>query len=93
MELMHADAHTLRSRSPTGARLWEATPAYAPHSRAEICALFDSVYVSAYKGLGGLSGALLVGKASFTAQARVWLRRFGGNLYTLVSTHHDAVVC
>jgi len=34
-----------------GARLWEAAAAY-DKSLAEICALFDSVYVSFYKGLG-----------------------------------------
>jgi threonine aldolase len=64
-----------------GARLWEATVAYQK-SLAEICSLFDSVYVSFYKGLGGMTGAMLLGKASFIAQSRVWLRRFGGNIFT-----------
>lgn len=36
-----------------GARLWEAAPFY-DRSHAEIAALFDSVYVSFYKGLGAL---------------------------------------
>lgn len=45
---------------------------------------FDSVYVSFYKGLGGLSGAMLLGDLDFCSEARVWLRRFGGNLYTLL---------
>ena len=38
-----------------GARLWECTPHYG-RSLAEIAALFDTVYVSLYKVLGGASG-------------------------------------
>jgi threonine aldolase len=64
-----------------GARLWEATVAYQK-SLSEICTLFDSVYVSFYKGLGGMTGAMLLGKAPFISEARVWLRRFGGNIFT-----------
>ena len=65
-----------------GARLWEAQPFYdRPH--AEIAALFDSVYVSFYKGLGGMAGAALAGDANLVAEARVWQRRHGGNLVTL----------
>ncbi len=66
-----------------GARLWEAQPFYdRPH--AEIAALFDSVYVSFYKGLGGMAGAALAGDAALIAEARVWQRRHGGNLVTLL---------
>ena len=65
-----------------GARLWESQPFYGrPH--AEIAALFDSVYVSFYKGLGGMAGAALAGDAALVAEARVWQRRHGGNLVTL----------
>jgi len=65
-----------------GARLWEAQPFYdRPH--AEIAALFDSIYVSFYKGLGGIAGAALAGEAAFVDEARVWQRRQGGNLVTL----------
>jgi threonine aldolase len=65
-----------------GARLWEAQPFYErPH--AEIAGLFDSVYVSFYKGLGGMAGAALAADAETIAEARVWLRRHGGNLVTL----------
>jgi threonine aldolase len=65
-----------------GARLWEAQPFYErPH--AEIAGLFDSVYVSFYKGLGGMAGAALAGDAVTIAEARVWLRRHGGNLVTV----------
>jgi threonine aldolase len=41
-----------------GARLWEAAPFYE-RSYAEIAGLFDSVYVSFYKGLGALAGPRL----------------------------------
>jgi threonine aldolase len=44
-----------------GARLWEAREYYAPKSLAEVCAPFDSVYVSFYKGIGALAGAMLLG--------------------------------
>ncbi len=62
-----------------GARLWEAQPFYG-RSYAEICALFDSVYVSFYKILGGISGAALVGDERLISEAKVWQRRHGGNL-------------
>jgi threonine aldolase len=65
-----------------GARLWEAQPFYGrPH--AELAGLFDSVYVSFYKGLGGMAGAILAGDAEFVAEARVWQRRHGGALVTV----------
>jgi threonine aldolase len=65
-----------------GARLWEAQPFYGrPH--AEIAGLFDSVYVSFYKGLGGMAGAILAGDADVVAEARVWQRRHGGTLVTV----------
>ena len=65
-----------------GARLWESTP-YLEHSLAEIAALASTVYVSFYKGLGGLSGAALAGPEDVVAEVRRWQRRLGGNLYTL----------
>ena len=65
-----------------GARLWECGP-YYQKSYSAICALFDSVYVSFYKGLGGLAGAILAGPEDFIKEARVWQRRQGGNLITL----------
>src|SRR6187399_2210271 len=37
-----------------GARLWESVPHYG-RTLAEVCALFDSVYVSFYKTLGGIA--------------------------------------
>lgn len=63
-----------------GARLWETAAAYG-RSAAEIAAGFDSVYVSLYKGIGGMGGALLAGGAAFVAKAAEWYRRQGGNVY------------
>jgi threonine aldolase len=66
-----------------GARLWESQPFYGrPH--AEIAALADSVYVSVYKGLGGMAGAALAGPADLVAEARRWRTRHGGTLFTLL---------
>jgi threonine aldolase len=60
-----------------GARLWEAQPFYGrPH--AEIAALFDTVYVSLYKGLSGITGAVLAGQTELIDHARVWRDRLGG---------------
>jgi threonine aldolase len=65
-----------------GARLWESGPFYA-RPLSEIAGLFDSVYVSFYKGLGGLSGSMLLGEDHVVAEAREWRRRHGGTLYQL----------
>jgi threonine aldolase len=64
-----------------GARLWEAQP-YYERSLAEIAGLADSVYVSFYKGLGGLAGCVLAGSEDFIREARVWQGRHGGFLPT-----------
>lgn len=63
-----------------GARIWESQPFYG-RPFAEIAGLVDSMYVSFYKGLGGLAGAALVGPADFLEEARVWRSRMGGTLY------------
>lgn len=47
-----------------------------------VAGLFDSIYVSTYKGLGAMSGSLLVGSREFIQEARIWLRRFGGIQYS-----------
>lgn len=65
-----------------GARLMEVLP-YYQKTAAEICALFDSVYMSFYKGIGGVAGAILAGSKEFTSQAKVWKRRYGGDLISL----------
>ncbi|MBD0378736.1 threonine aldolase family protein [Paenibacillus sedimenti] len=65
-----------------GARLFEILP-YYQKSAAEICKLFDSVYVSFYKGIGGIAGAILAGDDAFTKESKVWKRRHGGDLISL----------
>jgi threonine aldolase len=65
-----------------GARLWECAAHYG-RSYAEICAGFDSCYVSFYKGIGALPGAMLLGPRALIDEATVWQRRSGGNLFTL----------
>ena len=65
-----------------GARLWESTAGFG-RTPAEVAAGFDSVYVSFYKGIGAVTGAMLLGDAAFIDQARLWRRRLGGTLYHL----------
>jgi threonine aldolase len=62
-----------------GARLWEAAPYYG-RTHAEISELFDTVYVSFYKGLAGIAGCALAGSAELVAEARRWQIRHGGRL-------------
>ena len=64
-----------------GARLWQCGPFYRRPLR-EIAALFDTVYVSLYKDLGGLGGCVLAGPEDVIAEARVWRVRHGGRLST-----------
>ncbi|MCT4354522.1 beta-eliminating lyase-related protein [Streptomyces sp. Je 1-79] len=63
-----------------GARLWECAPHFGRDLR-EIAGLADSVYVSFYKSLGGLSGAALAGPEDVMEEARVWRHRYGGLLF------------
>ncbi len=65
-----------------GARLWEAAAGYE-RSPAEVAALFDTVYVSFYKGVGALPGCCVAGSASDVAQVREWRHRLGGTLFAL----------
>ena len=65
-----------------GARLLESLPFYG-RSAAEVAGLFDSVYVSLYKGLGGVSGCVLAGDEQLVAEAREWRHRHGGTLFEL----------
>ncbi|WP_345762433.1 threonine aldolase family protein [Diaminobutyricibacter sp. McL0608] len=63
-----------------GARIWESQHQLG-RSAAQIAALASSVYVSMYKGIGGLSGALVAGDAEVIAEARVWRTRYGGDVF------------
>jgi len=65
-----------------GARLWEATAGYR-RTPAQIAALFDTVYVSFYKGVGALPGCCVSGSESDVAQVREWRQRLGGTLFSL----------
>jgi threonine aldolase len=63
-----------------GARLWESLP-YYKKSAADVAGLFDSVYVSFYKGLGGLGGACVAGDTDVIAELATWRTRHGGRLF------------
>jgi len=65
-----------------GARLWESQAHY-DRPLPEIVALFDSVYVSLYKGLGAMSGAAVAIDADTAAELRLWRTRMGGTLMRL----------
>ncbi len=63
-----------------GARLWESV-FHLGHSLPEIATLADSVYVSFYKTIGGVSGAALAGDREFVKIAKAWRHRYGGQLF------------
>ncbi len=82
LEALKAQARTMGTPlHMDGARLWQCRAFYEGRSFAEIATGFDSAYVSLYKDIGGMAGAVLAGDAAFIAQARLWQRRMGGNLY------------
>ena len=62
-----------------GARIFEAQT-YYQRPLAEIAGLFDTVYVSLYKSLQGVRGAVLAGPEDLIDEARVWRQRLGGGL-------------
>ena len=66
-----------------GARIWESAPQLG-HTPAEIAALADTVYVSFYKGLRGLAGAVVAGPEDLIAEVRLWRSRHGGTLWTMM---------
>jgi threonine aldolase len=69
-----------------GARLWEATPFYkAKHrkSMTDIAGLFDTVYVSFYKGLAGIAGCCVAGDTELIEELSVWRTRHGGRAFGL----------
>ena len=75
-----------------GARLWEASAGYR-RSPAEIAALFDTTYVSFYKGIGALSGCCLAGPEDVVAEVREWRGRMGGTLFGLWPGAASALSC
>lgn len=74
-----------------GARLWESQP-WFDRSLAEIAGLADSIYVSFYKGLGGLAGSVLAGSNDVVEEARLWRRRMGGTVYRSTAEALSALV-
>jgi threonine aldolase len=69
-----------------GARLWEAAPYYAAaasKSIADVAALFDTVYVSFYKGLGAIAGCCVAGDAETIEELKLWRIRHGGRAFGL----------
>jgi len=75
-----------------GARLWESAAGYA-RPPAEIAALFDTVYVSFYKGIGALPGCCVAGPADIVAEVREWRQRMGGTLFALWPNAASALSC
>ena len=67
-----------------GARVFEASAGYGHESVKETAEPFSTIYISFYKGLGSISGAMLIGDSEFCQEARRWLRRMGGNLYSVL---------
>lgn len=61
-----------------GARLWSCRLFYENRSYADIVAGFDSVYVSLYKDIGAMGGAILAGSQTFIDEALKWRTRLGG---------------
>jgi threonine aldolase len=75
-----------------GARLWGCEPFYE-RSLQEISELFDTVYVSFYKQLGGLPGAALAGPKDVVAEAREWRKAHGGTQYGLFLNAASDLAC
>ena len=75
-----------------GARLWESAAGYG-RPPAEIAALFDTVYVSFYKGIGALPGCCVAGPADILAEVREWRQRMGGTLFGLWPNAASALTC
>jgi threonine aldolase len=75
-----------------GARLWESAAGYGKPP-ADIAGLFDTVYVSFYKGLGALPGCCVAGPEDVVAEVREWRHRMGGTLFGLWPNAASALSC
>lgn len=87
---LQAQARWARSKGAAlhldGARIWEAAPYYASRHRKsliELAGVFDSIYVSFYKGLGGLGGCCVAADADVIGELSVWRTRHGGRLFMM----------
>lgn len=65
-----------------GARIWEAAAGYE-RSEAEVAQMFDTAYVSFYKGIGAISGCCVVGPEDVIAEVAEWRTRHGGRAFAL----------
>lgn len=65
-----------------GARVWEAAAGYG-RPEAEIAGLFDTAYVSFYKGIGAIAGCCVVGPEDVIAEASEWRTRHGGRTFAM----------
>jgi threonine aldolase len=75
-----------------GARLWESAAGY-DRPPAEVAGLFDTVYVSFYKGIGALPGCCVAGPQNVIAEVREWRERMGGTLVGLWPNAASAMNC
>lgn len=75
-----------------GARLWESAAGYG-RSPGDLAALFDTVYVSFYKGIGALPGCCVAGSREIIAEVREWRERMGGTLFGLWPNAASALTC
>jgi threonine aldolase len=75
-----------------GARLWESAAGYG-RGLDEVAALFDTVYVSFYKGIGALPGCCVAGPEEAVADVREWRQRMGGMLFGLWPNAASALYC
>jgi threonine aldolase len=75
-----------------GARLWESAAGYG-RDPGEVAALFDTIYVSFYKGIGALPGCCVAGPADIIAEVREWRHRMGGTLFGLWPNAASARAC
>ena len=75
-----------------GARLWESAAGYG-RPLHEVAALFDTVYVSFYKGIGALPGCCVAGPEQIVADVREWRQRMGGMLFGLWPNAASALYC
>ena len=69
-----------------GARIFEAGPYYATTCKkklSDVAGLFDTVYVSFYKGLGGLAGSCVAGEADVISELSIWRTRHGGRVFAM----------
>ena len=75
-----------------GARLWESAAGYG-RPPGEVAALFDTAYVSFYKGIGALPGCCVAGPEEIIADVREWRQRMGGMLFGLWPNAASALNC